>query len=589
MPALAAGSFRHACDRERGLEVPRDAVVSRSCRAVLGLAVSCLLSLIVAAPAMAVTVQGQEAEWLTMDAATLAGAQALDPFEAAGRSQSMRSRTPSTIVPMLPLTDQFGSVGPRDAANTGGLSRKARSIAADAASHAAVRQLAGGSGASSTDTRERRSAHRDRVTAHRGHAPNRSAGARARAVADDRAAQARAAKRRQHAPGPVDRLVVDMSVLFTTQFDGSRYANSNCTMAAAAMLYEVQTGRSVSGAQIRMWSRARSRGTGLLEVQRAFRAGHQPVKIYEDYPWSKFIRAVAEGRSAVVMGWYGYLPDRYVLQRGFRTAHSVFVLGYSRHVFQGNGGFYVMDPLGRNGYAGQWWTRKAMWRFAWRGKPGVRGSGPRAFRGSVAFQMNRSVKQLGRSPDRPRFRSYWATTKELMRRSERVSVIDRNNRQLGPHLGNAILRIQDKHLRMAPRRAAKWNSLRWPLAGRGRVVEGYSGGHRSITIRTRPGTRVVASAPGRVIYRTWNRSGTGDAVYVMHGDHLFSVYTNLTGITVEPGQWVNRGTMLGRAAREGKRSTARMSLGVVTARQPFALWGRTNPRYFLRALRPTQF
>jgi hypothetical protein len=377
--------------------------------------------------------------------------------------------------------------------------------------------------------------------------------------------------------------------LFTTQFDGSRYANSNCTMAAAAMLFEVQTGRPVSGAQMRRWSKSKRRGTGLVEVERAFRQGRQPVKTYEDLPWQKFVRAVADGRSAVVMGWYGYLPPRYVLQNGFRTAHSVFVLGYSSHVFNGHGGFFVMDPLGRGAYAGQWWTRKALWRFGWRGKVGVRGSGPRAFRGSVGFQMNRSVKHLGRSPTLPRFRSYWATTKELMRRSERINVLARTERRLSPRFGNTVLRIHDPQLRMEPRNAARWNSLRWPLARAGKVTAAYTRRHRSITIRTGAGAKVVAAAPGRVVFRSWSRETKG-AVWIMHGRKLFTIYTDLARVRVQPGQWVNRGTVIGYVAREKKKQkSARMRFAVVNSSRPFELWSRTNPRFFLRSLHPSQF
>jgi hypothetical protein len=551
--------------------------MSRSRRALLGALLSCALCLLTGMPAFATAVAPtQSDEWLQVEPAALEQAAFEDATAVAGNSLDLRrgSRSTPGIVPTLPLVDQVGSL------SNGALR------AADVRMR--PRTLAGGPGSGEKGSNIRRNQQSRRATAER--EARRQRESRSKAAAARRADRQRQSRiGRKHGHGPVNRLTVDLGVLFTTQFDGSRYANSNCTMAAAAMLFEVQTGRPVSGAQMRRWSNSKRRGTGLLEVERAFRRGRQPVKTYEDLPWQKFVRGVADGRSAVVMGWYGYLPQRYVLQRGFRTAHSVFVLGYSRHVFDGRGGFFVMDPLGRSGYAGQWWTRKALWRFGWKGKVGVHGSGPRAFRGSVAFQMNQSVKHLGKSPTMPRFRSYWATTKELMRRSEQVSVLARNVRRLSPRFGNTVLRVHDPQLRMVPRDAARWNSFRWPLARPGRVTAGYNRQHRSITIRTGAGAKVVAAAPGRVMFRSWSKQTKG-AVWVMHGQKLFTIYTDLAGVRVQPGQWVNRGTLLGYVAREKKKQkSARMRFAVVNSNRPFELWGRTNPRLFLRSLRPSQF
>ena len=150
-------------------------------------------------------------------------------------------------------------------------------------------------------------------------------------------------------------VAIDLSGLFTTQFDGSLFATANCNMAAGAMLFEVQTGLNVTGGQMRAWSGATSQGTSLEDLARAFASQGQPLPIQRYLSWSDFQRQVASGRSAVVQGWYGYLPEHYVLQPGFVAGHSVFVLGYSAHVFGGRGGFYVMDPLGRAGYSGAWW------------------------------------------------------------------------------------------------------------------------------------------------------------------------------------------------------------------------------------------
>jgi murein DD-endopeptidase MepM/ murein hydrolase activator NlpD len=550
---------------------------------VLGVLVSLALTLLIGVPVAALSGPSEHA--LIQDPASVG-----EPAEdvAGGSLQDSgvlnRSSAGTRLVPRLPLADQAGGAQPYGP-YPGRTSRRALTREAP---HHAVRRLAGGPGAAQRTRRQTRSAatrqaDRNRRVTRPGRRPRDVVGQRLPTRISGRQTASPVGRSR----GPVDRLTVDLGILFTTQFDGSRYANSNCTMAAAAMLYEVQTGRSVSGAQLRRWSGARTRGTGLLEIERAFRRGHQPVTTYEDFSWRRFLTEVRSGRSAVVMGWYGYLPDRYVLQKGFRTAHSVFVLGYSAHAFKGRGGFFVMDPLGRQGYGGQWWTRTALWRFGWKGDKGVRGSGPRSFRGTVAFQVNRTPKQLGARAVQPRFRSYWATTKELLRRSQRVDVVVTGQRRLGPNLGNTGLRIQDRPLQMDPRKAARRNLLRWPLLARGRLIEDYSRRHRSLTVGIRRGARVVASAPGRVIYRSWNKAGQGNTLYVMHGKRLFTYYGNLSNIQVTVGQWVARGTVLGQVAGTGKRRqvASRVQFGVVTSSKAFVRYGRVNPRAFLPAFR----
>ena len=79
----------------------------------------------------------------------------------------------------------------------------------------------------------------------------------ARQAAPSKAASADVVTSALPVEGP-RQVTLGLSRLFTTQFDGSPYANGNCNMAAGAMLFEVQTGRLVTGAQMRRWSRART-------------------------------------------------------------------------------------------------------------------------------------------------------------------------------------------------------------------------------------------------------------------------------------------------------------------------------------------
>lgn len=137
--------------------------------------------------------------------------------------------------------------------------------------------------------------------------------------------------------------------------------------------------------------------------RRAFRSEGQWVEIAEDMGWDAFSREVRSGRSAVVQGWYGNLRSN-VLQAGFTTAHSVFVLGFSRHrhALRGNGGFYVMDPLGSGGYDGAWWSKQELRRFGWSGRPNHVGTGKTAYYGNVALQARPPRSTSRPAPTGPR-------------------------------------------------------------------------------------------------------------------------------------------------------------------------------------------
>jgi murein DD-endopeptidase MepM/ murein hydrolase activator NlpD len=341
-------------------------------------------------------------------------------------------------------------------------------------------------------------------------------------------------------------VTLGLTRLFTTQFDGSPYANGNCNMAAGAMLFEVQTGRTVTGAQMRRWSRARTSGTTLMDLRRAFQSQGQWVQIAEDMRWETFTAAVRSGRSAVVQGWYGNLRDN-VLQAGFTTAHSVFVLGYSRNAKNGRGAFYVMDPLGGSGYDGAWWSRQELKRFGWGGRPDTIGTGRTAYYGNVAMQSAPTPKNLHQKAYRPAFQSYWDTSKELMQRARRVDLVPRRVGQ-----SPFVLKVDDPRLTLTPR-ASQRRPMARPVKGWKQSVISYRVDDKRLIVRTKDQAKVVAAAAGRVIFRGWTFSGSR-YVWIQHGRRLFTIYRNLASVGVEPGQWVKKGQVIGKVVVETKKT-----------------------------------
>jgi murein DD-endopeptidase MepM/ murein hydrolase activator NlpD len=95
-----------------------------------------------------------------------------------------------------------------------------------------------------------------------------------------------------------------------------------------------------------------------------------------------------------------------------------------------------------------------------------------------------------------------------------------------------------------------------PVVDGFRLPDGpYGAGNRGLEYATSPGTPVRAIGDGLVVF-TGPVPGTR-AVTVLHPDGLRSSYTHLATITVEAGEHVARGTVLGT-------STERLHLGVRT-------------------------
>ncbi len=379
------------------------------------------------------------------------------------------------------------------------------------------------------------------------------------------------------AVGPVSDVAIDLSGLFATQFDGSLFATANCNMAAGAMLYEVQTGLNATGGQMRAWSGATSRGTSLEDLVRAFASQGQPLTIHRYLSWSDFQRQVASGRSAVVQGWYGYLPKHYVLQPGFVAGHSVFVLGYSSHVFGGRGGFYVMDPLGRGGHSGAWWPSDVLRAYGWSGKPGHAGDGSKlSYLGFVALQAHRSAKKPMSAAGRPAFQNYWQTTKDALEAAVKVIIMSGHRTDV-PAIRGVVLFIRDPRLNLTAASAQQSDAMRWPVAGNVRILRGFNARHREVELAPGPHSSVLAAAAGRVIFESWRNSTGARTVWIEHGPDLFTVYSGLGHVDVKPGQWVSKGALLGSLGRSPGALLFSISVGAL----PTSTRGHVDPTRFL--------
>jgi septal ring factor EnvC (AmiA/AmiB activator) len=94
----------------------------------------------------------------------------------------------------------------------------------------------------------------------------------------------------------------------------------------------------------------------------------------------------------------------------------------------------------------------------------------------------------------------------------------------------------------------------------GRIVSGFGPGkgefgvslnRQGVVYETQAGNSVQAVAPGEVLYVGWLK-GYGNIVILDHGRRNYTLTGGLAGIRPQPGQWVEKGQILGRAPSGGQ-------------------------------------
>ena len=94
--------------------------------------------------------------------------------------------------------------------------------------------------------------------------------------------------------------------------------------------------------------------------------------------------------------------------------------------------------------------------------------------------------------------------------------------------------------------------MTWPVVGGHNFISQYfHAGHYAIDIAADYGTKVVAAAPGTVIFAGWKDNGGGYQVWIAHGSGIFTTYNHMSAITVGTGQSVARGQQVGRVGQTG--------------------------------------
>ena len=82
-------------------------------------------------------------------------------------------------------------------------------------------------------------------------------------------------------------------------------------------------------------------------------------------------------------------------------------------------------------------------------------------------------------------------------------------------------------------------------------ISGRSEFHRGLDISTTQDTPITATADGVVVFSGWNRGGGGNVIVIAHGHGFSTYYAHNRGNTVQVGQSVKRGDVIGYVGSTG--------------------------------------
>ena len=96
--------------------------------------------------------------------------------------------------------------------------------------------------------------------------------------------------------------------------------------------------------------------------------------------------------------------------------------------------------------------------------------------------------------------------------------------------------------------------FRWPVIGGDNYVSQYFHyGHCALDIAADYGAKVVAAAPGKVIFAGWKSNGGGYQVWISHGSGIYTTYNHMSSISVSSG--AERGPRHSRSAASAPAAT----------------------------------
>lgn len=91
--------------------------------------------------------------------------------------------------------------------------------------------------------------------------------------------------------------------------------------------------------------------------------------------------------------------------------------------------------------------------------------------------------------------------------------------------------------------------------------------HAGLDLAVAYGTPIYATAPG-VVLEAHFAEGYGNRVLLNHGYDLKTLYGHLSKITIKPGEWIERGQLIGYVGSTGRSSGPHLHYGVYFQEKP---------------------
>ncbi len=140
-----------------------------------------------------------------------------------------------------------------------------------------------------------------------------------------------------------------------SQFDGGPFASANCTLAAGAMLARLGFGIVTTGSILRTLQDDQDGGTGLDDLNTAVFRGYGVSFHTGLIATDQLKKLLSAGYGAVIQGDYSKIPPALRLQPNFTNPHAIYLDGYYPGGGSTQAAYYVIDPIGKGGYDGDWW------------------------------------------------------------------------------------------------------------------------------------------------------------------------------------------------------------------------------------------
>jgi len=102
----------------------------------------------------------------------------------------------------------------------------------------------------------------------------------------------------------------------------------------------------------------------------------------------------------------------------------------------------------------------------------------------------------------------------------------------------------------------------WPSANHFLSGNDYWSGHLAIDVALAEGDLLWASDSGVVVYAGWSGGGYGNMVMIDHGNGYQTLYAHMSGVTVQCGQSIGRGSTIGYGGSTGNSTGAHLHFEV---------------------------